>query len=88
MKQKDFKSKEERLDIVMNIVKKLKDLNLLGFDGVQEMISIMKQYVALDTSKETGGFSGKIKLPELKREIHYNLPILKQCQPMFVLKSK
>lgn len=88
MKQKEFKSKEERLQIVMDIIKKLKDLNILGFSGVQEMLSIMKEYVALDITKETGGFSGKIKLQELKREIHYNLPILKNSNPIFVLKSK
>lgn len=88
MKQKQFKTKEERLQIVMNIISQLKELDLTGFEGVRKMIDVMKEYVSLDTSIQTGGFSGKIKIPELQREINYNLPILKHSNPTFVLKHK
>lgn len=85
---KDYKTKQERLEIVTNIIKQLKDLDLLGFDGVQKMMEIMKEYVNIDTSREKGGFTGKIKIPELKREINYTLPVLKHSNPIFVLKHK
>lgn len=81
-KKKDIKSVEERNDIVKEIQDKLIEVHLAsvdddgkvysGFEGVEELLKILQEYV-----KPTilSGFSGVIKLPELSRNIEYILPL-------------
>lgn len=79
---KDVKSVEERTQIVAETIAKLVEVNLAAFDenntvysefeGIQHFIQILEEY------KKTAllsGFSGVIKVPELKRNIEYILPI-------------
>jgi len=80
--QKDFKSVEERTQIVVETIAKLVEVNLAAvddndtvysaFEGVEEFIKILEEY-----KKPTllSGFSGVIKVPELKRNIEYILPL-------------
>lgn len=80
--QKDCKPLEERAQIVKETLDKLLEVNLAAydddgkvyssFDGVQELIKVLEEY------KKPGllsGFSGIIKVPELKRNIEYILPL-------------
>lgn len=80
--QKDHKSVEERTQIVIETIAKLIEVNLAAvddndtaysaFDGIQEFLKILEEY------KKPGllsGFSGVIKVPELKRNIEYILPL-------------
>jgi hypothetical protein len=83
-KEKDCKDLEERCDIVKEVLDKLLEVNLValdekeeyysGFEGIQDFLKILEEY------KKTvilSGFSGVIKLPELKRNIEYILPMRK-----------
>jgi hydrogenase maturation factor len=80
--QKDIKSVEERTQIVVETIAKLVEVSLAAvddndtvysaFEGIQEFIKILEEY-----KKPTllSGFSGVIKVPELKRNIEYILPL-------------
>lgn len=77
-----FKSVEERLKIREQVISKLKEVSLVGtdqdgneysgFDGVNEMVKILNEYVKPNLMS---GFSGIIKLPEFGRNIEYVLPL-------------
>lgn len=80
--EKGYKSLEERTQIVTENYAKLLEVNLAAqdddgnvyseFEGIQEFIKILEEY------KKPGllsGFSGVIKVPELKRNIEYILPL-------------
>lgn len=80
--QKDYKSVEERTQIVVETIAKLVEVNLAAidendnvysaFEGVQELIKLLDEY---KKPSLLSGFSGVIKLPELKRNIEYILPL-------------
>ena len=83
-KVKDYKDCAERTDIVRETIEKLIEVNLAavddnnevysGFEGIDEFLKILVEY-----KKPTifSGFSGIIRLPELKRNIEYILPLKK-----------
>lgn len=83
-KVKDLKDCEERENIVKETIAKLIEVNLAaldendkvysGFEGVEEFLKVLDEY-----KKPTlySGFSGIIKVPELKRNIEYILPLKK-----------
>lgn len=83
-KAKDFKDCEERIAIVKETIEKLIQVNLAaldennevysGFEGVEEFLKILNEY---KKPVLYSGFSGIIKLPELKRNIEYILPLRK-----------
>jgi hypothetical protein len=85
----NFKSKQERLQIVTKILHQIKRLNLLTdqIPSMQIAVNLLKDYVNIE-STQLSGFSGKIQLPEINKEIHYILPIHKQTEATFVIKSK
>jgi hypothetical protein len=80
-----FKSVEERKEIVIEVLAKLEEVHLIGwdddekkhyssFEGIQELLVILHEY---EKPKLLSGFSGVIKVPELNRNIEYILPIRK-----------
>jgi hypothetical protein len=83
-KVKDLKDCEERTQIVVETIAKLIEVNLAaldennevysGFEGVDEFLKILAEY---KKPSLFSGFSGIIKLPELKRNIEYILPLKK-----------
>lgn len=87
---KNFKSKQERVQIVTKILHQLKNLNLLTdqVPSIKIAVDVLRDYVNLDENKDVSGLTGKINVPELNKEIHYILPIRKHNQPTFVIKSK
>lgn len=80
--QKDYKSVEERTQIVVETIAKLVEVNLAAidendnvysaFEGVQELIKLLDEY---KKPSLLSGFSGVIKVPEIKRNIEYILPL-------------
>lgn len=83
-KVKDLKDCEERTQIVVETIAKLIEVNLAaldennevysGFEGVDEFLKVLAEY---KKPSLFSGFSGIIKLPELKRNIEYILPLKK-----------
>lgn len=83
-KCKDLKDCEERSAIVKETIAKLVEVNLAafddnnevysGFEGIEEFLKILNEY---KKPVLYSGFSGIIKVPELKRNIEYILPIRK-----------
>jgi hypothetical protein len=82
-KIKDVKDIEERKTIVAEAIHKLQEVHLLawdnetgtyysGFPGIEEFVKILREY---EKPNILSGFSGVIKVPELKRDIEYILPI-------------
>ncbi len=86
-KEKQFKTQEERAQIVAETITKLQEVHLIGtddegqfysgFDGIQELLNILNEY---KKPKLLSGFSGVIKVPELQRNIEYILPIRKDSE--------
>jgi hypothetical protein len=86
-KDKQYKTQEERTQIVEETIKKLQEVHLIGtddegqlysgFDGIQELLIILNEY---KKPKLLSGFSGVIKVPELQRNIEYILPIRKDSE--------
>jgi flagellar biosynthesis/type III secretory pathway chaperone len=83
-KVKDLKDCEERTAIVKETIDKLIEVNLAaldendevysGFEGVEQFLKILEEY---KKPVLYSGFSGIIKVPELKRNIEYILPLKK-----------
>jgi hypothetical protein len=84
-KEDKFRTVEERKDIVAEVLAKLEEVHLIGwdeddkkyysgFEGVQELLTILREY---EKPKLLSGFSGVIKVPELNRNVEYILPIRK-----------
>ncbi len=81
---KDLKDCEERGNIVKETIAKLIEVNLAaldendevysGFEGIEEFLKILDEY---KKPCLYSGFSGIIKVPELKRNIEYILPLKK-----------
>lgn len=93
------KTKEERLEIVLDIVKKLSNfptitgtyINLyeINCPAINELKMIFNRYLAQDDrfTELLVGETGKIKFPEIGRRIEFILPIKKTGKPTFILKS-
>jgi septum formation topological specificity factor MinE len=85
-----FKSKKERLEIVSDILRQLKSMELISdqIPNMKLVMNILGDYVNIDENQIKSGLSGKVPLPEIHREIEYTLPIRKQTRPIFVIKNK
>jgi hypothetical protein len=89
-----YRTKEEKLKIVLDIVKKLRqfptvtgtviDLYNADYPATIELKKVFNEYIQKDLCS---GLTGKIDFPEIGRTIHYTLPIKKQAQPTFVLRK-
>lgn len=83
-KSQRYKTHEERCEIVKETIDKLIEVNLVaideddkiysGFEGIEQLLSILEEY---KKPSILSGFSGIIKVPELKRNIEYILPLRK-----------
>lgn len=94
-----YKSKEERLQIILDIVRKLKnfptttgtkiDLYNCDFPAMAQLKIIFNRYINQDDSdlKSLVSESGKIPFPEINRKIQYILPVKKDASPTFILKA-
>lgn len=93
------RTKEERVVIVLDLIKKLKKFPRGDFFTTNNLDNLYinlynEEYPAIKELKK--GFdeyinneysvSGKIKFQEINRKIEYVLPIKKTIQPIFVLK--
>lgn len=98
---KQKKSKGERLEIVLSIIRKLQNfpkqvidancpfVNLynIEFIAIKELKHVFEQYLNQEDNISIG-VSGSIRFPEINRTIQYNLPVGKKAQPLFVLKHQ
>ena len=84
-KEIKFKTVEERKEIVAEVIAKLEETHLVGwdedekkhysgFEGINDLMSILREY---EKPNLLSGFSGVIKVPELNRNVEYILPIRK-----------
>ena len=89
-----FRTQQEKLCIVLDIVKKLsnfnasdmsKSINLYNdsYPAIAQLKSVFDEYIKTDI---TSSMSGKIKFPEINKTIEYILPAKTHVQPMFVLR--
>ncbi len=101
--QVEYKSKQERLQHVIEICKKLRhfpisavyrneslymDLYSSEYQAIVTIKKVFHDYVNQDDDTCTlRGFSGKIPFPEIGRKIEYILPIKKYANPLFVLRA-
>lgn len=97
MKKKEYKTRKERLDLVLDIVKKLRafpmndyhgtiDIYSAAFPAIAEVKQIFRNYIGQDDVNPCG-YSGKIAFPELNKTIEYILPISKHAQSLFVFRA-
>ena len=96
---KDKKNKNERLTIVLDIVKKLKsfyssehtiiDLYNPQFPTIINLKSIFNEYINQDDSHPSliYGLNGTLEFPEINKKIIYTLPVKKDSKPIFILRS-
>lgn len=74
------KTVEERQKISEDLKKKIADLGIpSSYEGVQEFHRLLDEYCKPNIF---AGFSGKIAIKELSRNIEYILPISKTPQPV------
>lgn len=98
---KQKKSKSERLEIVLSIIKKLQNfprqvidancpfVNLYNVEyvAIRELKSVFETYLNQEDNISIG-VSGSIRFPEINKIIQYNFPVGKKAQPLFVLKHR
>ena len=82
-KQKEFKSLEDRKEIVKKIRRVFQDhgISLQEYTSLVELESSLKEYESCE--KLIAGFSGKFYIPEINRYLEYRLPVAKQT-PEFI----
>ena len=91
-----FLSKKERLQIVLDIVNKLKNFKLKNGNTInlynEELCDFIKEFKLIcnnyikqeeDNVKE---FKGKLKFTEINKTIEYILPSNKNKEPLFVIR--
>lgn len=96
---KDKKNKNERLTIVLDIVKKLKsfyssentiiDLYNQQFPTIIKLKSVFNEYINQDDSHPSliYGLNGTLDFPEINKKIIYILPVKKDSTSTFILRS-
>jgi hypothetical protein len=94
-----FLNKIERLKIVLDIMKSLKDfkgrnnepVNLYSdqYSFITEFKKITKEYIDLDDNnpKNMKEFKGTLYFEEIDRNIEYILPIKSYRKPLFVIRQ-
>jgi hypothetical protein len=92
----NYYSQKERLEIVLNITNKLKNYELKNgktinlynenlCEFIKEFKEITNKYIKQDENnlKE---FKGKFKFTEINKTIEYIFPIIKNIEPLFVIR--
>ena len=92
----NYYSQKERLEIVLNITNKLKNYELKNgktinlynenlCEFIKELKEITNKYIKQDENnlKE---FKGKLKFTEINKTIEYIFPIIKNIEPLFVIR--
>ena len=92
----NYYSQKERLEIVLNITNKLKNYELKNgktinlynenlCEFIKEFKEITNKYIKQDENnlKE---FRGKLKFTEINKTIEYIFPIIKNIEPLFVIR--
>lgn len=92
----NYYSQKERLEIVLNITNKLKNYELKNgktinlynenlCEFIKEFKEITNKYIKQDENnlKE---FKGKLKFTEINKTIEYIFPIIKNIEPLFVIR--
>ena len=86
-----YKSSKEKLEIVLDIVKKLKnyqtnvgiqDIYLPHYSYVQHCSVIFNDYIRKDERQK-----GKVLFREINKMIEYDLPVNKRGKPLFVIRA-
>lgn len=91
-------SRQERLEIVLNIINKLKYFpanNSMGYTNIyldeyktiKQLKDIFKEYIN-EKDDELVEKTGKIEFPELNRVMHYILPSNERRRPLFKMEWK
>ena len=94
MKSSPLRTRQEKLQIVLDIVKKLSNFNASdmsrsinlyndSYPAIAQLKIIFNEYIKTDI---TSSMSGKIKFPEINKTIEYILPAKTHIQPTFVLR--
>ena len=87
----EYKSSKEKLEIVLDIVKKLKnyetntgvqDIYLEHFSYVKIISKVFNDYIRNNDRKK-----GKVLFEEINKFIEYDLPINKNGKPLFVIRA-
>ena len=87
----EYKSSKEKLEIVLDIVKKLKnyetnvgkqDIYLDHYSYVKTLSKVFNDYVRINSRQK-----GKVLFEEINKYIEYDLPINKNGQPLFVIRA-
>ena len=93
-KIKEYKTKGEKVKIVVDIAKKLSNfprsdnpelsINLYNdvYEPISELKEIFKRYI-----EQKQSISGKLDFPEINKVIEYILPVGKHIDPLFVLRQ-
>jgi hypothetical protein len=92
----NYYSRNERLEIVLNIVKKLKNYELKNgstinlynenlCEFIKEFKEITNNYIKQDDNN-VKEFKGKLKFTEINKTIEYIFPIIKNIEPLFVIR--
>jgi single-stranded DNA-specific DHH superfamily exonuclease len=92
----NYYSRNERLEIVLNIVKKLKNYELKNgstinlynenlCEFIKEFKEITNNYIKQDDNN-VKEFKGKLKFTEINKTIEYRLPSNKNKEPLFVIR--
>lgn len=84
---KNIKSREERIEIVINIKKQFEDfgINVDEFEPLEKLKLIMLEYQG---EKVISGYSGKFFVPDFNRYVEYVLPIRKNTDGFVKLLAK
>lgn len=84
---KNIKSREERIEIVINIKKQFEDfgINVDEFEPLEKLKLIMLEYQGENV---ISGYSGKFFVPDFNRYVEYVLPIRKNTDGFVKLLAK
>ena len=87
----NYKSQQEKLEIVMDLIKKLQhfetnvgpqDIFLSHYTYVDNCKKMFNDYIRNDVRQK-----GKFMFEEIGKYIEYDLPVNKRGQPLFVIKA-
>jgi hypothetical protein len=93
----NFRTRQERLHIVLDIAKKLRNYELKNgstmdlyndqYSFIPELKNIFNEYVKQDDELPLD-FSGLLRFEEIGKDIEYVLPSTKNKLPLFVIRIK
>lgn len=87
----NYKSQQEKLEIVMDLIKKLQhfdtnvgpqDIFLSHYTYVDKCKKMFNDYIRNDVRQK-----GKFMFEEIGKYIEYNLPVNKRGKPLFVIRA-